>query len=49
MAYGNKYRGGFSSKNVAGYVYIDQEDYTGSVTDIILTAGTVQRKYKFNG
>jgi len=49
MAYGNKYRGGFSSKNIQGYIYIDQEDYSGAVTDVIITPGTTRIRYSFGG
>lgn len=49
MAYGNIYRGGFSSKSIAGYVYIDKLDYTGSVTDVIIAEGSVNIKYSFRG
>jgi hypothetical protein len=47
MAYGVKYRAGYSSKNVQGYIYIDLLDYTGSVTDLVLVAGSDQVKYNF--
>ena len=49
MAYGTKYRAGFSSKNIKGYVYIDSEGYSGAVTDIILTAGSLAIRYTWGG
>lgn len=49
MAYGLKYRGGFSSKDIQGYIYIDQDNYSGSVTDLIITARTTRIRYQFGG
>lgn len=49
MAYGTKYRAGFSSKNITGYVYIDEDGFSGSVQDLILTAGSLSIRYTWGG
>ncbi len=49
MAYGKIYRVGFSSKNQGGYINIYKEDYTGSVSDLVLTRDSLQIKYAFKG
>ena len=49
MAYGTKYRSGFSSKNITGYVYVDEEGYSGAVTDLTMTAGSLAIRYSWGG
>lgn len=47
MAYVNKYRLAWSSKNIAGYIYIDEDGFSGSVTDLTTKAEGLEIRYQF--
>ena len=36
MTYGTKYRAGWQSKDLQGYLYIKEKDYSGAITDVVL-------------
>jgi hypothetical protein len=49
MAYVNKYRVSWSSKNIRGYIYIDEDNYAGGVTDLKTEPGAMEIRYGFGG